>query len=562
MVAGVLTLLPTPTQGARAQRLELRPLELHLDGPPVAVIPGDLNGDGRMDLLIVTAYTYWGETGSHRTEMVDGRMWEIVSVIPTLKDRREIQLYLAQGNGHYIPAAPPQALSFSILAFDRGPSGHPILALTHDGLSDVLFDPRATSEPLSFSPLIQQAPVFSGSKSLLPGYRFTQDVDGDGQVDVLLPASDGLSIYLSRGPDLVPAGEPLLLPGDRTGRDGIVWRSYPLPEVQDTNGDGLLDLVIYHAPEDHLRLAEFEHHQESGAISVLHGLGEGRFGLARQVHRVRADNAENLGAREALDLLLFRQELPGTLAHFGDLDGDGRAEVVTYEEQREPGEQGFRKEMNAAKRPMYLYRFYRVDDDLQVQREPYMTLSAQGYPFTFDWLGESPGGFIDLDGDGKKELVTADLDFSLWQVAKILVAKSIGIGLDFHVWAQQQDGSFQEVEDSRLRGKLKIDLRHLRLVEFAQFAGDFNGDGRTDFVHLGGGRKVSIHAGQEGAHYPAKPDLTFTLTRSPYDTGLIKVSDLDGDGRSDFMVVTFLDPDEEGETRPTRLELYLTGKAP
>jgi polar amino acid transport system permease protein len=39
----------------------------------------------------------------------------------------------------------------------------------------------------------------------------------------------------------------------------------------------------------------------------------------------------------------------------------------------------------------------------------------------------------------------------------------------------------------------------VKLVEFAQFAGDFDGDGRTDFVHLGGGRKVSIHRGQTEA---------------------------------------------------------------
>ncbi|MCZ6599857.1 MAG: VCBS repeat-containing protein [Acidobacteria bacterium] len=561
MVAVVLALLPTLTHGARARRLELRPLELELAGPPVAVIPGDLDGDGRMDLFIVTAYTFWGETGSHHTEMVDGRMWEMVSVIPTLKDRREMQLYLAQADGTYLPAAPAQALPFSILAFDRGPSDHPIVALTHDGLAEVLFDPQSPSEPLSFSPLIQKPPVFSGSKALLPGYRFTKDVDGDGQVDILLPASDGLSIYLSRGPDLVPAAPPLLLPGDRTGKDGIVWRSYPLPEVEDINGDGLPDLVIYH-PGGRLRLAEFERRPELGAISVLHGLGDGKFGPARRVHSAPASDLNDLGAREALDLLFLRQELPGTLAHFGDLDGDGHAEVATYEEWEEPGEQGFRKEMKAAKRPQYTYRFYRVADNLQIQREPYLTLSAQGYPFTFDWLGESPGGFVDLDGDGKKDLVTVDLDFSLWQIAKILVAKSIGVGLDFHVWAQQQDGSFQEVTDSRLRGKIKINLRHMRLVEFAQFAGDFDGDGRTDFVHLGGGRKVNIHAGQNGSHYPAKPDLTITLTRSPDDTGLIQAPDLDGDGRSDLMVVTLLNPDEEGETRPTRLELYLTANAP
>ncbi len=111
----------------------------------------------------------------------------------------------------------------------------------------------------------------------------------------------------------------------------------------------------------------------------------------------------------------------------------------------------------------------------------------------------------------------------------------------------------------RLRGKLKVNLRHLRLVEFAQVAGDFDGDGHLDFLRLGGGRQVAIHRGQGGGRFPARPDLTFDLLRAPQDTALAEVRDVDGDGRSDLMVITVLDADESGATRPTRVEFYLTG---
>ena len=218
--------------------------------------------------------------------------------------------------------------------------------------------------------------------------------------------------------------------------------------------------------------------------------------------------------------------------------------------------------MKEAKRPLHEYRLYRLDQKLQVAKEPYLTFTAQGYPFLFDWLGESNGGFVDLDGNGRLDLVTADLDFSLWQLPKILMARTIGLGLDFHVWAQQPDGTFREVKASRVRGKLKVNLRQVKLTEFAQFGGDYDGDGRIDFISLGGGRKVSIHRGQEGAVYPLKPDLTISLHRSPDDTGLIKAPDLDGDGHSDLLVVTILKADEEGVTRPTRVEIYLTGNMP
>jgi hypothetical protein len=47
-----------------------------------------------------------------------------------------------------------------------------------------------------------------------------------------------------------------------------------------------------------------------------------------------------------------------------------------------------------------------------------------------------------------------------------------------------------------------MDLNNLKLGSLAEFAGDFDGDGRADFVHLGRGKEVTIHRGQAGCRYP------------------------------------------------------------
>ena len=47
----------------------------------------------------------------------------------------------------------------------------------------------------------------------------------------------------------------------------------------------------------------------------------------------------------------------------------------------------------------------------------------------------------------------------------------------------------------------------------------------------------------------------------PQDLGLVRIADLDGDGRSDLSVTRLLPPRETGLTTPVRLELYLSGEA-
>ena len=158
--------------------------------------------------------------------------------------------------------------------------------------------------------------------------------------------------------------------------------------------------------------------------------------------------------------------------------------------------------------------------------------------------------------------MTLTLDFSLFQVVKILVTKRISVGVDFHVYCHRDDGRFREVRGLDLSEKLKFDLNNLKLGRFAQFAGDFNGDGRQDFVHLGRGESVTIHAGQPGCRYPKKPDLSVVLEEAPASLDLVRIEDLDGDGLSDIRVTRRLPIDDPDETAPVRLDLYLSRIGP
>jgi hypothetical protein len=528
----VAALLGAPLAG---RELELRHVAVELPAAPATVLFADLDGDGRRDLVTFLAWAQWGQLGVEGEPSFDpvNGLVETMTIVPALQDRREVRAYLARDGG--FSEIEPLPVDASVLGLETDSRGGTLVALTDSGASLLELEPGGERPRLVLRPWIEEPTVLAGTGTFVPGLGLLHDLDGDRRADLLLPQAAGLSVYLggSEGLARSPAGQ-VEYPAD-PGESGALRRSYPLPQVEDVDGDRLPDLL--------LRLGD-------GGWDRLHvarNLGGGRFAAP-------AAPAGTAAVGEA------------ELVHFGDLDGDGVAEYATAEELPQAGD-SMRQELEHAKRPPHRYRFHRSAAASARAGEPYAEFVAPGWALGAgddDGGVRIGGGLQDLDGDGRQDLVTVTLDFSLAQAVKILATKRIGLGLDFHVWCQRGDGSFREVRGLDLSGRFSLDLDDLRLGNLAQFAGDFDGDGRRDFLQIGRGRSATVHRGQAGCSYPARPDLVLELREAPLDLALVQVRDLDGDGRADLLIVQprARRATGDGAALPVRLDLYLSGGAP
>ena len=549
-------LIPILPSGVAAD-LDFHLESLELPGAPVAVVSTDLDGDGRRDLAVAVVYTVWDQIAlEERTEMdgIEGLV-EVLTIVPALLDHRQLFLFRSDESGRYLPLAEPLDLETSILSIEAGPGGRGLIALTDDGVARLVLPRGEAGEEAAvpaFETVIAEPPVLAGTGAFFPPLGLVRELDGEPGEDLLLPAAEGFSLYLNHAGRLGP--EPVqrtILPRfdelPTTEGDSLV-RLYPLPEVRDTDADGRPDLLFPH-PQDQW--------------SVFHrarGLGGGRFATlsnpldgfppleeAPAPPPGEEEDGEKDGEEDEEAVL------------FDDLDGDGRAELVT-QQQLERDAKGVREEMDEARRPDFRYRIYPQAGGGTFAKTPRAVLEATGYALAGDPDFPFPGGFQDLDGDGRKDLVTLTLDFSLMQAVKVLTTQRISIGLDFHVWCQLSDGSgFQPVPGLDLSGKFKLNLRNLRLNQLSQFAGDFDGDGRADFLQIGRGKRASIHLGREGCSYPSRADQVVELAEEPQDLSLVQVRDLDGDDRSDLVFIQPRKPRDEESSIPVRLHLYLSG---
>lgn len=546
---------------AAAERLELHHLPLDLPAAPAVILPVDLDGDGRLDLVTALVYTLWDQrTVEETTEMDDVEgLVEVLTIVPSLDERREVRAWLAEPSSPSGYRAVQHALELppTVHALEAGPPGLPVVALTDDGLSRLVLDRTpGTADELRLEPVVRDPTVLAGTGTLFPDLGLVRDVDGDGVGDVLLPARDGLALYRGTPEGLATeATSRLALPTDEFDTaGGERVRRFPLPEIRDVSGDGLPDLLL---PD-----------REEGWASfwILENLGAGRFADPRRVAAPPACKDDEEGEEGEEERGREQPCRSGRVAHFGDLDGDGLAEWIFRRELFDP-DAGMRQEIREAKNPPYRYFLHHSRADLTPRSEPYQSFEAVGYTFAPPGDADSdaevsfrfPGMLNDLEGDGDLDLVTVTLDFSMLQVMRVMTTRTFGMGLDFHIFCQGDDGAFAPVTGTDLSGKFRVHLDDLRFSHLSVFEGDFDADGRPDFVQLGRGRDVTIHRGRDGCRYPSEPDLEIRLEEEPADMALVRIEDYDGDGRSDLLLIQPRAAPEEGVTRPVRLDLYLSG---
>jgi len=368
-------------------------------------------------------------------------------------------------------------------------------------------------------------PLYLGDSSLTNQPRSVAlgDVDGDGRVDLVSANadSDNLTVFLQ-----VEGGgfaQPLSL-GDTYLTDGPASVA-----LGDVDGDGRVDLVSAN---------EFSHtltiflQEEGGGFAQPVSLGD--FSVTRTPYMIAVGDVDGDGRLDLVSanfgnhtLTVFVQEEGGGFAQavslggvfvtrhplsvaVGDVDGDGRVDLVSANSGNATLTVFFQEEDGAFAEPLAL-------GDSSLTDFPYSVA-----------LG-------DVDGDGRMDLVSANS------------------GNDtLTVFLQEEGGSFAQ--------PLSLSDAPLVIGPLSVALGDVDGDGRVDLVSANQGIAPLTVFLQHGGGGFAEP-LSLgdsSLTNQPHSVAL---GDVDGDGRVDLVsanlgiapLTVFLQEEGGGFAQPVSL---------
>jgi hypothetical protein len=447
---------------------------LRLPGRVLGVSTEDLNGDGKRDLVAVVAL---------------GRPPSVT---------RKLAVFFDHG-GHYNGEPdqlldPPHGCGFVDLGDLDGDGKRALIC----GEGRQLVAWRMAGDRLETTPrpVMKAASLFAiAEDDELPFFDVLRDWDGDGRAEILLPQVDGIAVY-TRGADGWSRAAILRTPSSASYMvrselyepriaNFSMRAAFVVPEMVtgDYDGDGKPDLFL--VVEDTLAV------HKGGGPTVFSAVP-----IARHFLGVRTPEEAVRGAHVATAVR--------------DLDGDGVADLIV---NKISGGLGQMKAQTA----IYYGRKGGGYDP------PSQLLQREGYSGAFS--------LADLDGDGKPELVMPHVDVGLTEMARALLAKKMLVGWEVR---KNRGRKFSVDADVAKDIDLPVDTSRLADVDgpFPSVAGDFDGDGRADFVAAHGSDKLAIWLGDKKTLLKADPTALVHVTPSKY----YQPVDLDGDKRADLVL--------------------------
>ncbi len=508
--------------------------------------------EGRSDLFVFNELRADGLMRDHILSDMNGDgLADLGMIVSTVIDGKKIfafQTCLQSPTKGFSQACARLSLPEDARAFDVGDIGDvgemgemgerraaELLVLTSGGLRMASFAERSFG---ALAPVVPLKTILDNTDPLEPTHLdFIRDLDAVGRESLILPTFEGPALYEYRDAGFAlrkqlhsPARVSYRV---GTGRGPNINETihsftsqtqaiYTAPDtfVEDFDGDGQLDLITLLDTELKVFLRE-----PSGAFPVSPSLE-----LERSV--LSPDEKGGHMAGEALT--------------FSDLNGDGLSDLVVVS-------WGGKEQRTRIDRHIYYAR------PLSGRSSDGASKARLEYPAKADQIVRSESTFpdfsiMDLNGDGRRDLVIPFFHFATSQVFKVATQSEVKI--QFRLFLMGDNGRFSQDPKNALAKvdrRISLDYRinllgmifngeQLASGEFnplINFGGDLNGDGFPDLVADSGRNRLGIYWGNEKASYPRSPDLVV-----PFESaGDFDLVDLNGDGKTD--IVTYYSRDDK-----------------
>ena len=482
-----------------------RVFDMKVEGKIGLYLAEDLNGDDLVDMVV---FHTKGEAG--RAERWLSIFYQTAAGFPS-EPQRSFRI-------------PPHAVVFD--AGDVLPApGKEIAFLARDGLyaytlGNIPSLPPGEEPPRKILdvPSIFQVP----DPSSLADFDFILDLDGDGAPEALIPQFDQCLIYakatdghlrLAGAADLglvsslqgLPAGQEAVGFGIRTGL------ATPKFLTLDFNADRRTDLIAVY-PDS---LCAF--FQKDGVFG----------GPPDQVIDLRFDRIA-MGSETLREVSTHDDRERTTVTKVADLDGDGRVDLVAQKFSAKDG-------IFSAETQIQVYYGRKTGGRDFFSRTPDQVLKENGVQIT--------AYVVDLDGDGRMDLIVPTVKLGLTQFIQMLLARTFDV--DVYLYFMGKDGRYPASPSYRRSVSVQVDFKGHNSQPVYEVE-DLNGDGRFDILTSSDTTELEEFYGDPARTFGKRPDLRFQV-KLPRNGERVRAMRLNADRRADVVITYERQDEEEGE---------------
>lgn len=468
--------------------------ELKVEGDYIDYLIEDLNGDGLNDGLFFHS-TRQGSTVS--------RCFSVFYQHPDgFNEQADYQFEVD-----------PDAVVYDLADVDSNP-GKEILFFKNVGLFYYkMIDERYDATPVL---LLETPSIFKiPDKLFLERLDFARDINNDGIDEILIPQFHHYLIYGKQADDTYGMTAKLDCPMlnsvtslDEVSRYLIATFMTPNTLIVDYNNDQRSDIVTIH--DEYLKIffqnsaGEF-----SNADSAIVNFNF----ILTQAYSSRMGNG-NMHQRDR-----FKDRMGITF--LADLNNDGLLDMIIEKFSMKDG----------AFNPKKQFQIFFAHQD-------------PGNPQNGGVFNEVPDHIIinrgfqihskigDLNNDGKMDICIPIIEISVFNFITMLLTGDVDVTVLWYV--MDKSGQYRQKPDFELAVTIVVDTQG-RKFPVSSIDGDFNGDGRNDFMRAQDG-KLMIHYAPDDGRPKEKADVEFAI-ELPDNGKMVKPQMVNADAKSDVVMV-------------------------